>query len=278
MKTAGEPRESTARPGLSRPPAPADGRAIRLHGGSHPDVPGLDTALSRALLLHVDAGAEPETLRLHRPGDVVAFGRRDVADSRYPAAVAAARAAGFGAVERLAGGRAAVFHAGTVAFSWAVPDPDPRARTRERYEEMAGIVVAALQSLGADARIGELPGEYCPGRYSVHVNGVKVMGVGQRLARHAAHVGGVIVVTDAARLRAALVPVYEALGLDWDPATAGALEQAVPGVGIADVIGAVQARFSLRYRLEPGPVSAATTALARELLADQLPSLGRAAR
>ena len=53
----------------------------------------------------------------------------------------------------------------------------------------------ALCSLGVDARIGEVAGEYCPGKYSVNARGAtKIMGVGQRLARHAAHVGGVIVV------------------------------------------------------------------------------------
>src|SRR5207244_3727585 len=80
------------------------------------------------------------------------------------------------------------------------------------------------------ARGGEGPGEYCPGEHSVNARGqVKVMGVGQRLVATAAHVGGVIVVSGAERIRQVLVPVYEALGLTWDPSTVGALADEVPG-------------------------------------------------
>lgn len=245
---------------------------------AHPDRAGYDIAISRAYLLGAEAGSQPETLRLHVPGDEVAFGRRDVVDPRYEAAVAAARAAGFSAAERLAGGRAAVFHSGTISFSWAIPDPDPTTRTMARYEEISGIIAAALQSLGADARVGELAGEYCPGAYSVNVGGtVKVMGVGQRLSRRAAHIGGVIVVGGSDRLRQVLEAVYDALELPWEPATAGALEDGLPGVTADDVIAALVAGFRRSYEIVPGGIDPATCALADELLPDHLPDLGAGA-
>lgn len=168
----------------------------------------MDTALSHATLRLVAKGQTPETLRLHRPAAVVAFGPRDRVAPGFADAVAAARAHGFASVERLAGGRAAVFHAGTIAFSWAIPDPRAREGIRPRFDALAEIVVEAVRALGVDARIGEVPGEYCPGEHSVNARGrTKLMGVGQRIIDGAAHVGGVIVVTDADRIRDVLTPV-----------------------------------------------------------------------
>ena len=73
--------------------------------------------MSRALLQRVAAGELPETLRLARPGAMVAFGKQDAVASGYADAVRAARSGGFEAVLRLAGGRAAVFHEGTIALA-----------------------------------------------------------------------------------------------------------------------------------------------------------------
>ena len=67
-----------------------------------------------------------------------------------------------------------------------------------------------------------MPGEYCPGEYSVNIGGrVKVMGVGQRVIRGGAHVGGVLTVAQTRPLRDVLIPIYEALELDFEPETAG---------------------------------------------------------
>ena len=205
-----------------------------------PEPAELDTAISRATLDGVAAGRLPETLRVHRPGRVVAFGPRDRVEQGFPRAVAAARERGFGAVERLAGGRAAVFHQGTLAFSWAIPDSSPRDGIRRRFDEVADIMVGALRALGVDARVGEIPGEYCPGEHSVNAGGrTKLIGVGQRVVAGAAHVGGVVVVDDADTVRDVLLPVYEALDLAWDPATVGAVDLEVPGVTWDQVEGAV---------------------------------------
>lgn len=188
------------------------------------------------------------TMRLYVPGREVAFGRRDAVTSQYPAAVAASQAAGFAAVERLAGGRAAVFTEATIAFSLAVPDPDPRTTIRERFLDMSELVVAALERLGISSEIGEIPGEYCAGEFSVnHQNRIKLMGVGQRLARRAAHVGGVITVDKTDLLLQALVPVYRALELEWRPMTVGTLGDIEPGLRNDDVLAALKAELSSRF-------------------------------
>jgi octanoyl-[GcvH]:protein N-octanoyltransferase len=238
--------------------------ALRLVRDSFPDPEELDTAVSHATLRLVAEGRLPATLRVHRPGAVVAFGPRDRVAPGFPQAVAAARSHGFGVVERLAGGRAAVFHQGTIAFSWAIPDPRAREGIRSRFEVLAGIVVDALRGLGVDARVGELPGEYCPGEHSVNAGGrTKVMGVGQRIIDGAAHVGGVIVVTGADRVRDVLIPVYRALDLSWEPATVGSLEEEVPGMTWNRAVESVIESFGRWFDLVEGTVDDDVVTVAR---------------
>lgn len=202
--------------------------------------PWLDTAVGRALLERTASGSAPETLRLFRPERIVAFGPADRLLPGYEEARQAARDAGFAPVNRIAGGHAAVFHEGTIAFSWTVPDPRARTTIHARFETISSLIAEALRGLGVDARVGALPGEYCPGEYSVNAGGrTKLMGVGQRVLPTAAYAGGVIVVEGADLVRDALVPVYRALGLDWDPATSGSVQEEVSGITWDDVAAAL---------------------------------------
>src|SRR3954454_21240089 len=98
--------------------------SLRVVTQSFPNDPALDTALSRALLERVAAGELPETLRLARPGRMVAFGKQDAVAPGYRKAAGAARGRGFDAILRLAGGRAAVFHEHTVELAHALPGDD----------------------------------------------------------------------------------------------------------------------------------------------------------
>ena len=109
-----------------------------------------------------------------------------------------------------------------------------------RFERLAGWIVAALKRLGLDARLGELEGEYCPGEFSVNVGGrIKVMGVGQRVIRGGAHVGGVVTVAETERLRAVLVPIYETLELPLRAETAGGIADEAPGLTAEDLVRAL---------------------------------------
>jgi octanoyl-[GcvH]:protein N-octanoyltransferase len=231
-----------------------------------PGRPAFGTAVSRAILIRVAAGELPAMLRLHRPGPILAFSRQDRAAAGFAVAVRAAREGGFEPVLRLAGGRAAVFHEQTLACSWAVPDSHPAARTTERFRQMAGLLAAALGELGIDARVGEVPGEYCPGAWSVNARGrTKLVGIGQRLIARGAHRGAVIVVGGSQRIRDVLVPVYEALGLQWDPATAGCVEDELGEVGLDAVEKAILTELEARYRLSEQELDAATLELAARL-------------
>ena len=248
-------------------------RSIKLITDGKIEPPTLDTAISRATMLDVSEGKRPETLRVHRPARIVAFGRQDVLSPTYPAAVEAARLAGFAPVERLAGGRAAVFHEQTIAFAWSVPQDDPKTSITARFVEISQLIANALTLLGVEANVGEVPGEYCPGGYSVNARGqVKLMGVGQRLTKRAAHVGGVIVVDDAAAVTQAITPVYEALELDWDPTTSGAVSDEADGVTWDIVVDTLLAEFAKNYVLEPSGLDDAVLERAHQLAPQHTPT------
>jgi octanoyl-[GcvH]:protein N-octanoyltransferase len=247
---------------------------LTLTRQAFPEPGAMDVAVSHAVLRAVSEGSLDGVFRLHIPAPVVAFGRADRVTPGYRDAVRAARAHGFFPVERLAGGRAAVFHQDTLAFSWVIPDPEPRAGITERFEVTAELMAVAFKSLGIDARIGELPGEYCPGPWSVNVGGrVKVMGVGQRLVRGAAHVGGVVVVDGGNRIRDVLIPVYRALGLDWDPRTAGSLADRAPGLDTEVVADAIVESFATNFDLVEGELPARVLERARSLVDGHLPEV-----
>lgn len=239
-------------------------RTIRLVREGFPAAMALDTAVSRVLLDEASAGGA-ETIRLTVPGRAVAFGKHDAAVAGFSDAVAAARAAGYSGIVRIAGGRAAIFHEQTVALSWTMPEEEPVTGIRRRFDMASRLVVDALGDLGIGAGVGELPGEYCPGEFSVHVGRVKVAGFGQRLTRSAAHVGGVIVVGGAGEVRDTLLPVYDALDFDWDPATAGALDAVVPDLEPDDVVAAIVERLAGNAELVRAPLDPAVVERARAI-------------
>jgi lipoate-protein ligase A len=239
---------------------------LRLLRDSFADDPALDAAVSRALMLRVASGELPETLRIAVPGTTVAFAKRDAVAPGYEEAVRAAREHGFEATLRLAGGRAAVFHDGTMEIGHAVPDEEPRAGIHQRFERTAGRLARAVATLGVDARVGEVPGEYCPGRYSVNARGaVKLAGIGQRLVGGGSHTGVVLVVEGGDRVNEVIEPVYAALGLDWDPAATGSVRAESPSASWSSVRDALVTEYAREYDVIEDEVDSATLRLAREL-------------
>jgi lipoate-protein ligase A len=237
---------------------------VRLLEDSDPDEPWLDLALSEVLLRRVAERAEPATVRLYQPGPTVAFGRLDARRDGFRAAAQAAREHGFAPVLRSVGGHAAAYTGQALVYDEITPQPRLAVELRERFEAVAGTLAAALTSLGADARIGRVPGEYCPGDFSVNAGGTtKLVGIAQRVVARAALVSAVIVVGDGDRVRSVLGDVNAMLGLEWEPRTAGALADAVPGVDVARVRDAVIAQLASGAELESGSLDAGTLALAR---------------
>lgn len=209
---------------------------------AHPRDPVLDMAVTHALLRAVGAGDLPPLARVYVPGPTLAFSRVDALAPGFRAATDAARAFGWTPLVRLGGGHAAGYDQGSVVLELITAEDGVTTAVQERFAAGTAVLLDGLADAGVDCVVGELPREYCPGRWSVHLAGAgggKIAGAAQRNIRGASLFATAVVVTGAPRLRKALVAVYSALGLDWDPATVGAVEDAVPGARPGDVAAAL---------------------------------------
>jgi lipoate-protein ligase A len=185
-------------------------------------------------------------VRLYRPGPTVAFGQRDARLPGFDQAQQACRDHGFTPVVRRAGGRAAAYHRGSLVVDHVQRDADAMHGFRDRFAGFGELFVDVFRAAGVPAAVGEIPGEYCAGEFSVHTplpegadgaarGPVKLAGTAQRVVKGAWLFSSSLVIEDPAPVRAVLVDVYAALGLDWDPTTAGAASDAEPGITVETV-------------------------------------------
>ena len=188
----------------------------------------------------VAAGTGWGVVEWHRPEPSAAFSRRDAHAPGFDAAVGIARDRGFEPFIRPVGGRLAAYHDGALVLDVLARHASPREGTTARFREFAHAIARGLSALGVDARVGAVPGEYCPGEWSVNIGGRhKVVGTGQRIARGAVLATAVIVVGDAQPLAEVMADAYEHLGLAMDPRVVGSVSAHAPGVTLADVEDAV---------------------------------------
>jgi lipoate-protein ligase A len=231
-----------------------------------PRRPSLEVAVSHALVERANEGALGLVVRLYRPAPTLAFGRLDALRPGFAAAAAAARGLGFEPVLRAPGGHAVAYHDGCLGIDEALPERDPIAGLQERFAASGELLAEALRALGVDARVGRVAGEFCPGDFTVNARGrVKLVGTAQRVVRHASLLAASVAVTGGAALREALTAVYEHLELDWEPATAGAVEDDIPGVTLDDIERAVLDAYARRFELVEASLDAGTLALAERL-------------
>ena len=232
-----------------------------LLADAFPERPLLDMALSHALLLRVAERSRPATVRLYEPGRTVAFSKLDSHALGFAAACEAARAHGYEPVIRLGGGHAAAYGPGCLIHEEIVPHRSTLEGLQERYSQEETHVLGALAQTGVEGVIaGQLDGEYCAGAHSLHLGGVKVAGIAQRVVKGAALISTAVLVDAGPSLRAVLVDVYRALGIAWRPETAGS---------IADVATAPD-RAQLAAALAPGAGLAGRAAPAELALAESL--------
>ncbi|MGM9470767.1 lipoate--protein ligase family protein [Pseudarthrobacter sp. YS3] len=210
-----------------------------------------DLEFGLELLSQAKTGKIGPTLRLYRPVPTVAFGQRDTRLPGFAAAAQACRDLGFEPLVRKAGGRAAAYHQGTLVVDHVEPDTDAIAGSKLRFGFFGELLAGALRGVGVQAAVGEIPGEYCPGEYSVHGSNpgdpshpVKLVGTAQRVVSGGWLFSSVIVVENSAPIRRVLTESYAALGLEWDPATAGAANDLVPGLTVHDLEDAVIAAYA----------------------------------
>jgi octanoyl-[GcvH]:protein N-octanoyltransferase len=212
----------------------------------------LEMALANAMMRRVSRGETGPMLRVYRPsGPAVAFGRRDLRRPGLHGAVTAVRRAGFAPCVRAPGGRAVAYTRQALVVDHVSPDPEWPSRLESRFVEFGDLWAGVLTRLGVDARVGEVPGEYCPGSHSVNARGtVKLVGTAQRMVRGAWLFSAVLIFDGAAALRPLLRDVYAALELPFDAASVGSLVEEVPGMLLDDVESIVLDAYEDRYGLD----------------------------
>ncbi|GAB3854241.1 hypothetical protein ACFPIJ_61200 [Dactylosporangium cerinum] len=230
---------------------------VLLAGDPLPGGPADDVALGPLLLrdgLGGGFGEVREMLRIHSPEPTAAFSRRDTLRPGYPAAAEAVRRLGFTPVVRPQGGSLATYHRGSVVIDHVCRTPDASSGTLARFRRFAALHAEVLTGLGVDARIGAVPGEYCPGEYSVNSGGVrKLVGSAQRVTRDGWLFSSIVQVTGAAVLRAPLTVAYGDLGYDFDPATVGTIEDTTAGVTVEAVTAALLDAYGVTGPALPTP-------------------------
>lgn len=214
----------------------------------------------------VSEGALGPVLRIYRPAPTLAFGRLDALLPGFPVAAAAAREHGFNPVVRAPGGHAVAYHEGCLVVDEVIPERDPIAGMQDRFARSGEWLAEALTAVGVDARVGRIAGEFCPGDYTVSAGGrVKLVGTAQRVVRHASLLAASIAVTGGDALRAVLTDVYRELELEWDPATAGAIDDDVPGATLDAVEQAIRSVYGGRWDLTAGELDPETLGRAERL-------------
>ncbi|WP_254762987.1 lipoyl protein ligase domain-containing protein [Natrinema marinum] len=188
-------------------------------------------------LLSAAADGEP-AVRVWAPHRQVAFGRRDARLEGYDRARAVADERGYPPIERDVGGRAVAYDGETtLAFARAEPIADFRTGTAERYERATADLERALRTLGLEPVRGEPDDSFCPGTHSLSVTDAadaerrdgrrrKLVGIAQRVRQDAALVAGVVLVANRDALAGVLEPVYDALGVPFEPRTVGTVADA----------------------------------------------------
>jgi octanoyl-[GcvH]:protein N-octanoyltransferase len=227
---------------------------------AHRERPDLDMALTGTLLEAVARGDAPDTLRVFRPGSTLAFGRLDRTRAGFDDACRVALAHGRTPVVRWAGGHAAAYDFEClIVEALCRHERQAISGLESRFRDMVDLVQQGLAQLGVRLELGELPREYCPGRYSLHLpSGPKVAGVGQRVLTRASLTTALVVVAGANALRRTLADVYAALDLPFDRRTAGAVTDHHPEISceLAEraIIESTVARYGITLPVGEAPV------------------------
>ena len=242
-----------------------------LRGPLAPQAAGgdqaLEMAMAQAMMRRVSRGESEAMLRVYRPTSrAVAFGRRDVRLPGFADAVAAVRQAGFSPCVRAPGGRAVAYTEQALVVDHVSPDPEWPSGLEGRFEEFGELWTGVLGGLGVDARVGEVPGEYCPGSHSVNARGaVKLVGTAQRMVRGAWLFSAVLVFDGASVMRPLLSEVYAALDQPFDGSSVGSLSEEAPGLTLDVVEDAMLGAYAKRFGLEPAALPDALVAEAESL-------------
>src|ERR671916_1057669 len=223
----------------------------------------------RTIFDQVASGTRPATVSITPSTRHVGVTRRDTFRPGFSEAIGAAGELGYPVLVRSSGGGATAADLGTFGFSIIRPADEGESGRgiRDRYDEAAGFVLAAFSRLGVTAEVGEVRDEFCPGDHSIRIgdreNGMKVVGIAQRITRRATSVGGIVLVEGEAELARVLEGVYGAMRLPFRPESVGSLRRAGYEVGTEGVIEAFALEAERRYGAARVSLDQRTLGLAR---------------
>lgn len=239
---------------------------MQLFAGPVDDA-AMELAVANALVRRASAGEVSDAVRIYRPAEpVLVFGRRDTRHPGFPAAVQAGRDAGFQPLIRAVGGRPVAYTSEAVVVDHVRHDLRATEDHQRRFGSFGTRYADALRDLCVDARVGEVPGEYCPGAQSINARGaVKLVGTAQRVVQRAWLFSSLTVVGDDGRIRSLLTEVYTHLELPLDPTTVGSLTTERPDLTAAAVEQHLQVVFA------PGTTAEALDQPTLELAATYAP-------
>ncbi|MEV6415209.1 lipoate--protein ligase [Kribbella sp. NPDC051718] len=241
---------------------------MRLFSGALPSGDeAMELAVAHAMVRQASTGDLSEALRIYRPtAPVVVFGRRDTRLPGFDAALRSARKAGFEPLVRAVGGRPVAYTPEALVIDHVKHEPLAPDGLESRFQHFGNLYAEILRDSGIDARVGAVPGEYCPGAHSVNARGVvKLVGTGQRVVRNAWLFSALVVLGGDAQLRPLLTDIYRHLDLPFDATSVGSLSSELPDLDP----DAFEQRVTAAYGVQgPAPLDAATLEVAATLSAD----------
>lgn len=205
-------------------------------------TPVADQRRTREMVQRVTETGEPG-LRVWTPHRQVVFGRRDARSDGYEEARRRARQHDYPPLEREVGGRAVAYTGSTVAFTLAEPVEDHRTGIQARYDQTLDALERALASCDVVAERGEPEHSFCPGSHSLRTASGKVVGVAQRVRQDIAVVAGIVVVADDEAIATVLDPVYDALGVEFDPESVGSVVPEDANIDPLVIVRAIETAF-----------------------------------
>lgn len=237
--------------------------------------------LQRTLFEQIASKERPPAVVITPSTRHVGVTKRDTHREGFRDAVRAANEEGYPTLVRNAGGGATAADTGTFGFSIVRPSDGAEIGSgiRERYDEAAAFALGAFRRLGVkDVEVGEVRDEFCPGDHSMRVgewsDGMKIVGIAQRVTRRAASVGGIVLVNGEEELAVVLGRVYLAMNLPFRAGSVGSLHRAGYDVSVKDTIEAFAEEGALRYEAKRTSLDDETLRLARERGGEHVARLG----
>ncbi len=142
-----------------------------------------ESDIAGEMTLLEDVLARPETglLRLWRTSPCLVVTPLLAQRPAFAAAAEASAERGWPVVVRRTGGGPVPQTRGTLNVSLATATPRDQAPSIDAaFQQFADAMLAALQSCGVTAQVGEIEGSCCPGRYDIAIGKQKIIGIAQR--------------------------------------------------------------------------------------------------